>query len=336
MRHSNVLAWLFSPYENHNLRDSFMKKFLHIYVDITLNELDNFNYLELLIADNSDLKVRREWEHIDLLLISETNKIIVAIENKVYSTESEGQLERYTQVLNHEFENYQVFKVYLTPEGDLSSIPDEWVNMSYADIIHAIDSILQNDLSLDSKVKDFLSQYLDILRRHILTDTKLEKICREIYFKHKDALDLIYEYKPDINSDINHELTEIIKENEHIIMDDCNKSYIRFTTNTLDDLLKEYQTVQRWTSTQRPLLFEIKNFPNRVSLHLELGPGETELREKIHHITSENSRIFRNQRKLSQSFTNLYTKNLATNNELNGEDHHNLISFVTDKFVKFI
>ena len=65
-------------------------------------------------------------------------------------------------------------------------------------------------------------------------DRELEQICRQIYNKHKKALDLIFEYKPDLYSDISNDLQEFIKNTPGLILDDSNKTYIRFTTELLD------------------------------------------------------------------------------------------------------
>ena len=48
----------------------------------------------------------------------------------------------------------------------------------------------------------FISEYMDTVGRNILEDRDLESVCARIYAKHKRALDLIYEHRPDTVSAI--------------------------------------------------------------------------------------------------------------------------------------
>lgn len=105
IRHSNMLAWLFNPNEVHELKDLFIKKFIEVYLNkVTVQKDDSF-ILKMLLRDFDDVTVRREWNHIDILLISEANKVVIAIENKIWSKESKGQLKRYQNVIESEFLN---------------------------------------------------------------------------------------------------------------------------------------------------------------------------------------------------------------------------------------
>ncbi len=53
--HSDMLAWLFNPYENHNLNDKVLKEIL-----MQLSKKDA-EYINLLLLDYSDLEVYREY-----------------------------------------------------------------------------------------------------------------------------------------------------------------------------------------------------------------------------------------------------------------------------------
>ena len=50
--------------------------------------------LELTTIDLNDVQVMREWRNIDLAVISEQNGIVLIIENKVLSKESNHQLKK--------------------------------------------------------------------------------------------------------------------------------------------------------------------------------------------------------------------------------------------------
>lgn len=73
--HSDMLAYLFNPYENHYLKESMINElFKHL-------SKKDANYINLMLLDYSDLEVYREYtidngRRIDILLISKRNKVI--------------------------------------------------------------------------------------------------------------------------------------------------------------------------------------------------------------------------------------------------------------------
>ena len=58
IRHSNILAWLFDPNENHGLGDSFIRSF----VATLVNKCDHnkYNVFDLLLQDFYSYQVHRE------------------------------------------------------------------------------------------------------------------------------------------------------------------------------------------------------------------------------------------------------------------------------------
>ncbi len=85
IRHSNVLAWLLDPNENHSLGGKFLYGVLAKLSGVSGTNPDLF--LRLLSSDLSSFVVFREWNHIDLLLTSQELKVAIAIENKIGSQE---------------------------------------------------------------------------------------------------------------------------------------------------------------------------------------------------------------------------------------------------------
>ncbi|GAB3056844.1 PD-(D/E)XK nuclease family protein [Salinicoccus sesuvii] len=85
IRHSNVLGWLMSPNEQHGIGGAFVEKIIQ---EIARNHnIEQYGHdpLQMLLWDYHDLVVRREWRNIDLIAISEANKLMLVIENKVWS-----------------------------------------------------------------------------------------------------------------------------------------------------------------------------------------------------------------------------------------------------------
>jgi hypothetical protein len=74
-------------------------------------------------------------KNIDLLLISTEAKIVIAIENKIYSGEHGNQLNNYKSTIQEHFSSYKQYFLYLTLNGDESSDPDVWHSVGYEKII---------------------------------------------------------------------------------------------------------------------------------------------------------------------------------------------------------
>lgn len=91
IRHSNIIAWLLNPVENHGLSSYFLKQFFKFIVttnraffeqlSISLFDFELFTY--------NNVQIVREWNNIDILVIIIENdkKVVVAIENKIKTSE---------------------------------------------------------------------------------------------------------------------------------------------------------------------------------------------------------------------------------------------------------
>lgn len=92
IRHSNMLGWLLNPNENHGLGDALLKSILQ---NVVRADSSRYDVFETLLMDLYSFSVYREWKNIDLLLISNTERCAIAIENKIGSHEHDNQLARY-------------------------------------------------------------------------------------------------------------------------------------------------------------------------------------------------------------------------------------------------
>ncbi|WP_338472823.1 PD-(D/E)XK nuclease family protein [Niallia sp. XMNu-256] len=120
IRHSNVIAWLMTPNETHGLDDVFIKKFLQEVLYNHRNNIQNLkiDLFQISLMDYHSFRVRREWRNIDLLIFSEEYKMVIVIENKIWSKESKTQLEKYHTIIQDEFPDYHRIFLFLTPHGD--------------------------------------------------------------------------------------------------------------------------------------------------------------------------------------------------------------------------
>lgn len=276
IRHSNVLSWILDPKENHGLSDSFIKGFFNILIKRNIVKEKSIA-IKLLMMNCHNFLIRREWKHVDLILLSEKEKVLVCIENKIDSLEHDNQLERYKKDIDIEFPDnkYTKFFVYLTPCGVESSDSGQWESISYTDILYLLDKLL-DEVNLPNDSLIFLTHYALLLRREIVEDEKIIKICNEIYSKHKRALDLIFENRMDFYK----QNYEIIlnwleeKDRENIINFEkkiSSKSYLRFSSDTLDKIFKPLSenTLSGW-NTGRSAYYEINN-RNSISIVLSVS-----------------------------------------------------------------
>src|SRR5207248_7470258 len=116
--------------------------------------------------------------------------------------------------------------------------------------------------------------------RHIVADSEIAELCTRIYRKHQRALDLIYEHRPDRQSDIRGILEDLVRQTPILVPDHSSKSYIRFAPGEWD--VPTLLSGQRWTQSGRMLLFEFQqNTQTRLPLKLLIGPGPTGVRQEL-------------------------------------------------------
>lgn len=293
IRHSNVIAWLLNPNETHEIGDFFAKSFIRNVYKNNKRIFSNYKLKseDVYLWDYDEIEVLREYENIDILIIDKEHSLVVVIENKIDSKQFNNQLDRYESKIKKLYPNFKhLMFVYLTVDGTEPENAPEWATLSYEIILEILDSLEFTKIS--KKVISFIEDYKAIIRRHLLTDTNLEEICRKIYSKHKRALDLIYEYKPDIVSEINAKLKSIINENEDYKENHSIKSIIRFSTKILDRVNDIYRDVSSgWVKDNSIILHAIKIYDKSVNIITAVGPSDDDSRDKIIKVFVDNNLI---------------------------------------------
>lgn len=196
LSHSNFLAWLLDPAESHGAGGLFLRAFLMDLLRITPTQQRLFSPVKLDGGELRGIEVKREWQHIDLLIRGDDPAFVLAIENKVDSGEGDDQLNRYHKIVEHDPQLRGVPDkqyVFLTPVGDEPSNP-AWTVYSY-DRLHAVlDRVLRtHEGVLGEDVALFLRHYLRLVQSRFMNDPEIETLCREIYKNHRQAIDLIVE-----------------------------------------------------------------------------------------------------------------------------------------------
>ena len=110
IRHSNMLAWLLTPDENHGLGDRFFRRWLmqvvHNADDEMKRRLGLPSPIEIDALDIESVEVARERENIDLLIIVHAmngTSWAICIENKVESAQHTNQLRRYREIIERRY-----------------------------------------------------------------------------------------------------------------------------------------------------------------------------------------------------------------------------------------
>jgi len=149
-------------------------------------------------------------------------------ENKIDTVQGPGQLERYLEDFCRLYPGYKVFALYLT-RGGYAPHDDRYYAVSYTQVCQVIEKIVEEHHStLGNDIVVLLEHYALMLRRHIMSDSGVAELCQSIYQKHKQALDVIFEHRPDQQALVN-EYAKLLIENEGSIKP-CysKKSYIQF------------------------------------------------------------------------------------------------------------
>ena len=317
LRHSDFLAYLLDPQANHGLSDKFLKRLAQ-----RASPASNSSTLSPLnfgVWDIQSSTVERESDNTDILIVDDTNKFVIVIENKIQSGEHDDQLEKYKKKIEARYPGYRFLFLYLSVDGDVPSHPD-YIPLSYTTVCQIVEEILRNhQASLYPDVAVLLRHYRTLLRRHFMDDDELASLARSIYRKHKTALDYIFEKRPDFQLETKAILESLIQGSDELVSDYSSKTLIRFTTREWadDPLLRG----EGWTPSGRMLLFEFRNLPVRVDLALIIGPGDIDVRKEIFEVARTNSTHFKVSGKtLYNMWNRIWVKRIVTAGDLESED----------------
>jgi hypothetical protein len=295
VRHSDFLAYLLDPGRNHGLGDRFLKAFLQCALRGSANQTVTPNGVD--VWNLTSAEVRREWQNIDIFIRDDSVRLAVIIENKVESEEHSNQLARYYQCVAQDCKGWNILAIFLTTEGESPS-DKRFIALGYDQVSGAIERLLGlNSRALDSGVRTVMEHYVEMLRRYIVTESEVSELCRRIYSKHKQALDLIFEHRPDRQQFVREHLEEWVKQKSELLEPDhSTKSAVRFIPKELDwEQLRKgpRQGPGTWTPTGRMLLFELSNAPHEVILKLYIGPGPAEIRQKLFDLANAKKPLLR-------------------------------------------
>ena len=283
IRHSNILAWLLDPNENHGIGDSFLKNFITKLVQRSSDDMCNpFN---VLLQDFYTYQVYREANNMDIVLLSKEEKTAIIIENKIWSSESPHQLNKYLEQSHIDYGDCKnLIYAFLTPEGYDSSNPEKWISISYEDVINAIESAIK-EKHIRPEVSLIVQNYIYMVRKKIMKehDEELLKICNDIYNKHRTALRLIFE-NVNIDNSADSEIIcgelQILSNEGKIIYGENNRW--SFSTKEMNSFLPALTEANSSWGTKYVYYYWFEKYEDALVIHFELGGWNTTDEHKQH------------------------------------------------------
>ncbi|MBS1793568.1 MAG: PD-(D/E)XK nuclease family protein [Acidobacteria bacterium] len=318
LRHSDFLGYLLDPRQNHGLGDEFTRLLLQKALSMAGGMELPISLIDLDVWNLTEIEVSREWQNIDILLIDGTHRLAVIIENKIGSSEHSNQLQRYREIIDHHYPGWNVVGILLTPEGDMPT-DDRYISLDYTTICKILESLTEKRAStLGGDVRTLMTHYTQMLRRHIVSESEIVELCRRIYKKHKQALDLIFEHRPNEQAAVIELVRSLIESDPALRLDRCAKTLIRFAPARWYEI-NEMSQGQGWTQSGQIMLFEVYAEPLKIVLWI--GPGPVESRQKLMDMALNNNPPFRSQSKtLKQKWNSVFRKNLLSSKD--SEDSH--------------
>jgi len=272
IRHSNFLSWLLDPNQSHKLGDIFLKRFLR-----EVFSSDKFSGIDQVDVEGMDLSsavIHREWKNIDILITLEN--VVVCVENKVLSKEHSNQLKRYKDIIESQYPEHHKTFVFLTPEGDTSeSESDTYEPISYEFIISSLERIKSvYGSSLNEQVRNYISDYITIIKRELMGTDELTELSKKIYQNHKELFEFIIERKPDVLDEVRSIFDRLIEERGWIL-GSPGKSYLRFTTPIISHLTYINTNSNGWRNKESFLLeFVMNPSKNRMNSKTVISPSD--------------------------------------------------------------
>ena len=176
-----------------------------------------------------------------ILVLNNSAKLLCAIENKVFSPESVGQLSHYRKALESGYPNFTKRYVFLSPDGRLSQEETEreiWTPAKYTTILQLLEEMLEaKAATISGDVRVFLRQYATTLRRMNIVpeSSEVSQLARKIYLEHREAIELIYQNKPNYASEMKQIFKEAISRQANWLLDKEETNWVRFRPSSWAD-----------------------------------------------------------------------------------------------------
>ncbi|MDI6845593.1 MAG: hypothetical protein QME28_05580 [Candidatus Saccharicenans sp.] len=110
-----------------------------------------------------------------------------------------------------------------------------------------------------------------------MKEDELIELAKEIYQKHKEAPDLIFENKPDRLSEVLDIICDEIKKQGYELATK-SKGYARFLTKEIAEIIPK--TGSGWKNRES-FTFELDHWPKKITLKTVISPGNEQVRKTL-------------------------------------------------------
>lgn len=309
IKHSRFLRFLLDPKAAHGFGDLFVTRFLQAAVHERHLDDVGVTALELELMDMNDLNVDCEVQQMDLLLLSQANNFAVVIENKIGSGEHSNQLPRYLQVVESIQPGWRVLPLLLSPLG-IEPTDSRYFAISYEKVAEILSSILESrKASLGPDVALALEHYERLLRRHVVSDSKLNELCQQIISKHRRAIELLIEHMDDPKLFAWTVTDKILEETGFI------RTHKRWLPKSWIDWIPKSENAP----TGFIVGFWVDVNTQRLRLILEIQPGPTEIRTALFNACQYSPHLKTKRKDMTSQWTRILDYELAPTRQPEGD-----------------
>lgn len=308
LRHSTFLSFIMDPTQSHGFGGAFLKRFLIKTALADEGRMSGLTAADIACADWDEAMVFRERYSIDILIQNEEEKILVAIENKVHSSEHSNQLQRYHTLCRDTFADYRCMFVYLTPEGQEPS-HQEYLSASYQHICDTLEQVCHayHD-RVSNEIRMSCEHYIDLVRRKIMGHDPLKEKATKLYKRYKSAFDYIIENVPSSEDDVcalMREFVSVTPELKHI-----SGTKLMHCFPVAWEIIPPLNEGSSWRPSTMLMNVEVDYRGKSVDVDVYLGAGPEEARQLIYG-SLQSSKVLKNvSGKLYPGYTKLYEKTI--------------------------
>lgn len=289
LRHSNMLAWLFDPSENHGLDDSFLRRYLMRVLRRARGTSPPSGWVSPVAVDVLDIErveVHREFDNIDVLFEIHRKRgapWVVCIENKVDSKQGEDQLDRYRRRVDTRFEDAERrLYIFLTRNEEVPDV-NEYMESSYADVYAVLEACLRDrEDVIGAEPSILIRNYLELLEDDFMAESNNVKLAKRIYMQHRAALDFIFENRVDPMFEVSSKIQEIIESRSDefdIVPFTSSKGLIRFYPKRW--AIEENFGGPAWGKNSPFVLCEISLYTKKIELHIVSGDAPDDWADQL-------------------------------------------------------
>lgn len=346
IRHSNMLAWLFTPGESHGLEDRFLKQYLMLVSYDSENDSDFLDPVEIDTATIQSCEVLRERFNIDLMIDIKTDQEswLFVIENKVKAKQGKDQLRNYREALakkpraQEKYKDHKTFCIFLTKDGEEPN-DDAFSVSTYEHVYKALTIAFEERReAIGTEPAALIQNYRKLLEQKFMSNSQIQKLVQKIYKTHKEAIDTIIDNLPAPRDRLSDFLQTKIRGHAGWVLLPSSKSLVRFLPDEWD--VAANRAGRAWGDGSAYLIFELKLGENSTILKIVSGHAPSKWVEDLFS-TTEKPPFKRQNRSLKKdpvwvTYDSLHIRNVALPSEEDTDELEDACKTVWDNLCKVL